>query len=44
VTGPIQEEDSQRIGQLGPDGLDALAEALLDFREKSDLTAWLERH
>jgi len=43
VTGPIQEEDSQRIGQLGPDGLDALAEALLDFREKSDLTAWLDR-
>jgi len=38
------ESDSQRIRRLDGDGLVALAEALLDFRAKSDLTAWLERH
>lgn len=42
--GQIPESDSQRIRRLGRDDLAALAEALLDFREKSDLTAWLERH
>ncbi|MCB2261669.1 MAG: DUF4351 domain-containing protein, partial [Candidatus Thiosymbion ectosymbiont of Robbea hypermnestra] len=43
VIGPIPEEESQRIRRLDGDGLAALAEALLDFRAKSDLTAWLER-
>ncbi len=42
--GQIPESDSQRIRRLDGDGLVALAEALLDFRAKSDLTAWLERH
>lgn len=40
--GQIPETDSRRIRRLDGDGLTALAEALLDFRAKSDLTAWLE--
>jgi len=43
VIGQIPEEDSRRIRRLDGDGLAALAEALLGFREKSDLTAWLKR-
>jgi len=42
--GQIPESDSQRIRRLDGDGLVALAEGLLDFRAKSDLTAWLEHH
>jgi len=30
--------------RLDRDGLAALAGALLDFRAKGDLTAWLEHH
>jgi len=41
--GHIPENDSHQIRRLDGDGLAASAEALLDFREKSDLTAWLER-
>ena len=39
---PIPETDSRRIRRLDRDGLAALAEALLDFSVKNDLTAWLE--
>jgi len=42
--GAIQKKDRQRILQLEKYDLGKLAEALLDFRKKSDLTAWLERH
>lgn len=42
--GQIPEEDSQQIRQLDSDRLTAPAEALLDFRAKSDLAARLERH
>jgi len=42
--GQVPENESRRIGRLDRDGLGALAEALLDFRAKGDLTAWLERH
>jgi len=42
VIGHIPEQDSRRIHQLDGDGLTALAEALLNFRATSDLTAWLE--
>ena len=44
VIGQIPEDDSQRIRRLDGAGLAALAEALLDFRETSDLTAWLTRY
>ncbi|WP_133511033.1 DUF4351 domain-containing protein [Candidatus Thiosymbion oneisti] len=44
AVGQIPEQDSQRIRRLDRDGLAALAEALLDFRATSDLTAWLKRH
>jgi len=42
--GQVPETESRRIVRLDDDGLGALAEALLDFRDKGDLTAWLERH
>ncbi len=44
AVGQIPENDSRQIRRLDRDGLTALAEALLDFRAKSDLTAWLKRH
>ncbi len=44
AVGQIPESEGQRIRRLGRDELAALAEALLDFRATSDLTAWLERH
>jgi len=43
AVGQIPEDDSQQIRRLDRDGLTALAEALLDFRANSDLTAWLKR-
>jgi len=41
TVGPFPEANRQQIGQLGRDGLAALAEALLDFRTPNDLNAWL---
>jgi len=41
VVGPFPEANRQRIGQLGHDGLSALAEALLEFQTPDDLSAWL---
>jgi len=41
VVWPFPEANRQRIGQLGHDGLAALAEALLEFQTPDDLSAWL---
>lgn len=41
VVGPFPEANRQRIGQLGRDGLAALAKALLEFQTPDDLSAWL---
>ncbi len=36
-------ELSRRIDELGSEGLDELAEQLLDFQSLADLTQWLEK-
>jgi len=41
MVGPFLEANRQRVGQLGHDGLAALAEALLAFQTPDDLSAWL---
>ena len=40
--GPLSEELQQQIRQLPLDQLAALGEAVLDFRSRQDLEAWLE--
>jgi len=42
--GPLSEATTARIQGLPLEQLEALAEALLDFRGPTDLAAWLEEH
>ncbi len=42
--GPLSEATTARIQPLPLERLEALADALLDFRGAADLTAWLEEH
>ncbi len=44
ICGPLSEATIVRIQALPLDQLEALAEALLDFRGPTDLAAWLEEH
>ncbi len=42
--GPLNQATTARIQALPLETLEALAEALLDFRGPSDLAAWLAEH
>ncbi len=42
--GELDEAVESRVRGLSADGLEELAEALLDFREPFDLTTWLDGH
>ena len=42
--GPLSDTTAARIEALPLEQLEALAEALLDFRGPGDLTAWLAAH
>jgi hypothetical protein len=42
--GPLSEATTARIQALPLEQLEALAEALLDFRGPADLSAWLQAH
>ena len=44
VCGPLPAEVEQRIRQLPIERLEALAEALLDFRSLQDAQSWLDAH
>jgi Domain of unknown function (DUF4351) len=41
--GPLPRAVQQHIGRLSTDGLENLADALLDFRSIADLEAWLTK-
>ena len=42
--GPVAKTHQARITALPIDDLETLGEALLDFTDAADLTAWLARH
>ena len=42
--GPVSKAQQARINALPIDDLETLGEALLDFTDAADLTAWLARH
>ena len=42
--GSLSDEQSQKIGRLTQEQLEALGEALFDFSDSTDLTAWLQRN
>ena len=42
--GPLSEATTARIQAMPLKRLEALADALLDFRDGSDLDAWLAEH
>lgn len=44
VCGPLPGEIEQRVRRLTVEGLDALAEAVLDFRSLQEVQAWLDAH
>jgi hypothetical protein len=44
VCGPVPEEIEQRVRRLPIERLEALGEALLDFRSLPDVQAWLDAH
>jgi hypothetical protein len=44
VCGPVPEELEQRVRRLPIERLEALGEALLDFRCLQDVQAWLDAH
>jgi hypothetical protein len=44
VCGPVPEELEQRVRRLPIERLEALGEALLDFRSLQDVQAWLDAH
>jgi hypothetical protein len=42
--GPVSGRTQKQIGSLSHEQLGELAEALLDFKQPSDLTRWLREH
>jgi hypothetical protein len=44
VCGSVSEDLEQRVRRLSVDGVEALGEALLDFRSAQDAEAWLDTH
>ncbi len=42
--GPVSKTQQARITALPINDLETLCEALLDFADAADLTAWLARH
>lgn len=42
--GPVELQLQQQIQQLSVSQLEALGEALLDFRDRTDLVTWLDNH
>jgi hypothetical protein len=44
VCGSVPEELEQRVRRLSIDRLEALGEAILDFRTLKDVQAWFDAH